>query len=238
MYIETNKDEPSPGAVVNLQTIHNRKYNLSKNNAGISEETEAETLISCMKRQIFVKSVKFEEDRYVACSYKDYMLDDLARFCFKGDSYLNVDTTFDVIPGLWLTDTTYKHLALIDKNGNHPEFPGPSMLHFHKDRKEYRSLALEIVAQRPELLGIHTIGHDLDKATALGFKDVFRQSKHLWCTQHLQGCTSKKLRDMNVSQRLHNRIMADLYGTQDGFLVEQGLADADDVQDFDAKVRA
>lgn len=165
------------------------------------------------------------------------MMDDLVRFCVNKETQLNIDTTFDVLPGLWLTDTSYKYLALMDNNGNHPEFPGPMMLHFKKDRKEFRSLALEIAVQRPELLtGLRKIGHDLDKATAKGFKDIFRDAQHLWCTQHLQGRTTKKLKDMHVSQRLQNKIMADLYGTQQGYLEEQGLADAEDEEDFRAKV--
>lgn len=160
------------------------------------------------------------------------MLDDLPCFC-----QINVDTTFDIVPGLWLTDTSYKHLGLVDENGSNPEFPGSMMLHFNKDRKEFRSFAMEIAVQRPELSEcIRKIGHNLNKATALGFKDLFKDAQHMWCTQHLQSRTSRKLKDMHVLQRLQNKIMADLYGTQEAFFEEQGLADPEDGDNFHSKV--
>lgn len=111
------------------------------------------------------------------------MLDDLVRFC-----QLNVDTTFDVVPGLWLTDTPYKHLGLVDKNDSHPEFPGPMMLNFSKTRKEFRGFAMEIAVQRPELSEcIEKIGHDLDKATALGVQRCFQK-----CQTHVVHATSSR----------------------------------------------
>ena len=70
-------------------------------------------------------------------NFKDYMLTDIYRCCVLGDSVLNVDTTFDLVPGLWLTDTSYKCLVLLDEFDKHPEFPGPSMWHFRKDEKEF-----------------------------------------------------------------------------------------------------
>ena len=42
--------------------------------------------------------------------------------------------------------------------------------------------------------------------------------------QHLQGRATVKLSQMHVNQRL-NKIMADLYGTQEALLQEQGLAE-------------
>ena len=48
------------------------------------------------------------------------MFSDLIRFCVDGGTPFNVDTTFDIFPELWLTDTTYQNLALIDKHGKNP----------------------------------------------------------------------------------------------------------------------
>ena len=237
VYIETNKN-PNPSSVVNLQTVHNRNYNIAKKEKSDEIQNETEILISFARdEESFLQTVRFERDRYTAVLYTPTMFTDLKKFCVQGNMWFNVDTTFNVTPGLWLTDTSYRHLALVDKNGNHPEFPGPMMLHFRKDREEFRYFAMEIALQQPDLInGLKKIGHDLDKATAQGFKDIFQKADHLWCTQHLQSRTSAKLQKMNVSAVNQNKIMADLYGTQDVFLQQEGLADAVDEPDFDAKV--
>ena len=92
-----------------------------------------------MKENTFVKSLKFEHDTYHTFNIKTYMRKDMERFCVEGSTELNVDATFDLVYGLWLTDTSYRNLARVDKNGNHPEFAGPSMWHFLKDRHEFRA---------------------------------------------------------------------------------------------------
>ena len=59
------------------------------------------------------------------------------------------------------------------EGGTHPEFAGPSFWHFRKDRKAFRRFASELVVERPLLLQLPIIGHDLDKAQILGFHDIF-----------------------------------------------------------------
>ena len=56
-----------------------------------------------------------------------------------------MDTAFELVDGLWLTDSTYANVALADSQGKHPEFLGPNMWHFHKDQKIYRQFAAELV---------------------------------------------------------------------------------------------
>lgn len=89
-------------------------------------------------------------------------------FCVRGNCNLHVDTTFELVEGLWLTDTTYTSEALVDLNGKNPEFPGPSFWHFRKSKDCYRRFAGEFVTQKPELLGIEKVGCDLDKACSKG----------------------------------------------------------------------
>ena len=60
------------------------------------------------------------------------------RFCVKGNSVWQVDTTFELTDRLWLTDSSYQNESLINENGCHPTFPGPSMWHFRKTREVYR----------------------------------------------------------------------------------------------------
>ena len=96
------------------------------------------------------------------------MLDDVHRFCVLGNSILQVDTTFELIDGLWVTDTTFSHKAVRNhRNGKHPEFPGPSFWHFKKDREGYRRFTGELAVAKLELLKIK-VGHDLNKAIAKG----------------------------------------------------------------------
>ena len=50
------------------------------------------------------------------------MLNNLFKFCVLGNAILRVDTTFELVDGLWLTDTTYTNEALVDLKGKHPEY--------------------------------------------------------------------------------------------------------------------
>ena len=100
------------------------------------------------------------------------MLEDLHRFCVIGNSELQVDTTFELVDNLWLTDTSFSNEALLNINNEHPQFPGPSFFHFHKKRECYRRFAGELVIQKPELSGIKKVGTDLDKALSNGITDI------------------------------------------------------------------
>lgn len=104
-------------------------------------------------------------------------MNNLFRFCVLGNAILCVDTTFEIVDGLWLTDTTYTKEALIDLKGKHPEFPGPSFWHFHKMQESYRHYVGELAIQKPELLGLEKIGRDLNKALSNHFTDVFQNAK-------------------------------------------------------------
>ena len=109
-------------------------------------------------------------------------------------------------------DTTYSNEALIDLKGKHPEFPGASYWHFRKMRESYRHFAGEIIIQKPELLCLKKIGHDLDKALSSGFTDIFRDTKTLYCTQHMQERDAFKLQSVGCNQWSKQKIMADIYG--------------------------
>ena len=124
------------------------------------------------------------------------MLNNLFKFCVLGNAILRVDTTFELVDCLWLTDTTYKNEALIDLKGKYPEFPRPSFSHFRKTRESHRRFAGELVIQKLELLGLKKIGHDLDKAISNGFTDVFQDAKSLYCTQDMQERDAFQLQSM------------------------------------------
>ena len=150
------------------------------------------------------------------------MLADMARFCTGQDGegktgLLCVDTTFELTSdGYWLTDTAYENKALIDKNGKHPFFPGPSMWHFRKDQQEYRHFAATLLEYVPALTEMGEVGHDLDKALANGFQDIYPSSINKWCTQHIQRRDAERLAEIRVGEINKTKIMTDIYGSQTG----------------------
>ena len=201
-------------------------------------KSEAEEMISCLQTVCLLQSVTFTKESYIAFNSLPNMINDLHRFCVNGNAILRVDTTFKLVEGLWLTDTTYTNEALTNLNGKNPEFPGPSFWHFRKTRECYRRFAGELLIKKPELLGIKKIGHDLDKALSQGLCDIFTDAKKLWCTQHMQERDLQKLKSLGCNQQSQSRVMADIYGTQDDVLLQNGLADAEDECDFDAKLES
>ena len=234
VYFSNNKENETPNKIINLKSVHNLKYASCKTENMVSE---LDMLIQAVKASnSFVKVLKVESDRYTVIAFKDHMLKDIKRFCVDGEGILCVDTTFDLVPGLWITDTCYQCKALYDINNNNPHFPGPMMFHFKKDSKEFRTFGSELVNQCEALSELKKIGHDLDAATATGFARAFPNAQNLWCTEHLQNRTKEKLRKMHVNERVQNKIMSDLYGYQNAFLHEDGLADADDEEDLVAKL--
>ena len=118
---------------------------------------------------------------------------------------------------------------MVDKNGNHPESPDPSMWHFRKDRHEFRAFAAVIVNVTPNLLTLKKVRHDLDLAAAQGMEDIFTDVKHLWCKQHMQARDQEQLNRMKTNERAINKIMTDIYGQQDGYVIQHSLADAEDL---------
>ena len=147
--------------------IDNRKYK-QKSEQRCEKLSEVDSLIKLVKEDSLVRSVVFMEDHYMAINFLPQMLKDMNRFCVTENGVFSVDTTFEICNGLYLTDTTYPNFALLDDNGKHPEFPGPSFWHFRKDSDTYRRFAGELVIAMPELQGIRRVGHDLDKALAKG----------------------------------------------------------------------
>lgn len=200
-------------AIPGPKLIDNRKL-LSKKETSTSSsskkqfKSEAEEMISCLQSVPFLQSATFTKERYVAFNSLSNMINDLYRFCVNGNSVLRVDTTFELVEGLWLTDMTYTNKALINLKGKNPEFPGPSFWHFRKTRECYRRFAGEIVIMKPELLKIKKIGHDLDKALSQGLCDIFNEAKRFWCTQHMQERDVHKLKTLGCTQRSQSKYSA------------------------------
>ena len=197
------------------------------------KRNKAETLIASLHTLPLNSSVTFTKERYISVNSSPNMLNDIHRFWILGNSILRIDTTFELVDGL--TDTKYTNESLTNQSNKHPEFPGPSFWHFKKSRESYRRFAGELIIAKPELLGIKKIGHDLDKAIAGGMTDILKDADNVWCTQHSQERDALKLKSLGANERSRNRIMTDIYGSHDDVLLQKGLADADDSEDFQIK---
>ena len=202
--IGNRKEDTVSQTVCGPKMTDNQKLASKKpveNNKQQDLRSEAEVLVSSLRTVPMFNSVTFNKDQYVSVNSLPNMLNDLYRFSVVGNSILRIDKTFQLVDGLWLTDTTYTNEALVDLKGKHPEFPGPSFWHFRKTRESYRRFAGELVIQKPELLDLKKIGHDLDKAISNGFGDIFQGAKKLYCTQHMQEREAFKLQSMGCNQK-------------------------------------
>ena len=70
----------------------------------------------------------------------------------------------------------------------------------------------------------------------LGFKNIFNRAESLWCTQHLEKNDLEELKCHCSNASDQQRIMADIYESQSKVLLLDGLADAIDSADFQAKL--
>ena len=156
-------------------------------------------------------------------------------FAFMKITFWELTLTSELINGLWVTDTTYNNEALLDSQGKHAEFPGPSMWDFRKDWQCNRRFAAELVMFEPELKIIEKIGHDLDQAIPNGWADIIPDARRIWCTQHLPERDAHQLKEIGTNQKNRDRIMADTYESQKGILLENGLVDSYDEPDFNVK---
>jgi uncharacterized protein YaeQ len=68
--------------------------------------------------------------------------------------------------------------------------------------------------------------------------DIFKDARNVWCTQHMKERDAHELKSMGCNERTQKRIMADIYGCQEQVLQQNGLADADDPEDFDAELQS
>ena len=91
----------------------------------------------------YMQSLTYSSDCYCHINFNENSISDIEHFSINGSSIFRFDTTFE-IDGFWLTDTSYTNLSVIDESGNHPEFPGPNMVHFQKEFMDYRPQATEM----------------------------------------------------------------------------------------------
>ena len=69
-------------------------------------------------------------------------------------------------------------------------------------------------------------------------KDFFINVESMYCTQHLENNDAEKLRLLGVNDKDRSRIMADIYGSQNEILLQNGLADVQNADDFKAMLES
>ena len=90
--------------------------------------------------------------------------------------------------------------------------------------------------QDPALRGIKKIGHDLDHAIPNGLCDILLGPEKLWCTQHMMERDAYKLDKKHASRTSKEIIMKNIYSSQVDSILQSGLADAMDEEDFQVKL--
>jgi len=71
-----------------------------------------------------------------------------------------------------------------------------------------------------------------------GFKDIFQSAESVWCTQHMETNDVSALKTFCLNTSNQQRIMADIYGSHTDVVLQEGLADALDEDDYDAKLKS
>ena len=83
-----------------------KRKQIHNSNSG-KQFSEPEKMIASLHSNTLMKSVTFTKDHYTTLNALPNMLHDVYRFCVLGNAIFRVDTTFELVDGLWLTDTTY-----------------------------------------------------------------------------------------------------------------------------------
>ncbi len=245
--LHSNTCDTVSGELRNPRQVHNIKHQMNKRakeNESLQPKTDEIEQIICQMRdgseaEQFTRALTILPKHYFSIHFFDESLEDIERFCVNDSSVFRVNTTFEIIKNLWVTDTSYTNSSLLcEHTGKNPEFPGPIMLHSRKDKATYRAFAAQLVAQNPALLDIKKIETDMDKAVSDGLGDIFSEANKLVCIQHLMETDAMQLTKMGSTPRIKQRIMADIYGSKQDRLLQFGLADADDEEDFDIKLES
>ena len=112
------------------------------------------------------------------------------------------------------------------------------MLYFKKDCPTYRAFAGHLAIANPKPLFVKKIGSDMDPALSEGVGDIFSQADKFVCLQHLMERDAFKLQKLGATTKAKQRIMCDMYGSKQNRLLQFGLADADNTEDFNVKLES
>lgn len=146
----------------------------------------------------------------------------------------SIDTTYNV-GEFYVTSTAYPHIKLQSRaTGAAPYLSGPAMLHVKQDESQFLNFGHTLIEKQPELDGILFIGLNRSRAQENGLSRLFRVSRFLPCTKHVQDNVKTKLAILQLSEGLEREIMKDIFG--DEKRMERGLIDSKSPEEFDCKL--
>ena len=234
----------NPKQVQNIKQAISRQDLASQGNSTQSSSNDEMTRIVSQMRstnssELFTRLVTILPEHYFSVHFTDGSIQDVEQFCVYRNSVFRIDTTFEIVNNFWVTDASYTNESLISElTGKNPEFPGPIMLHFKKDRPTYRAFAGHLAIANPKLFFVKKIGSDMDPALSEGVGDIFSQADKLVCLQHLMEWDAFNLQKLGATTKAKQRIMCDIYGSKQNRLLQFGLADADNTEDFNVKLES
>lgn len=224
---------------LNVFKVYNIQQSIGRicctNNETDVNEDELLKVVVEMRReeQKFIRNVVFTPDEYIVTAFDDQQLNDIEKLCVDQNKIIVMDTTFNVCD-MWLTDIGYQNLRLVNDKGNHPWFYGPVLLHMRKTPETFSRFATEFLLANSKLRNLTYLGTDLERALFQGFKHVLPDLKSLLCVKHMSDRDKKKLTQLGAKGQ--KNFLADIYGINDGVVMELGLASAEDEDDFKAKL--
>lgn len=167
----------------------------------------------------------------------DRQLNDVKRFCANTTdsvSLLSIDTTFN-IGDFYLTPTTYRHLLLEDKGtGKPPLLMGPTLIHTRKDSETFSYFESTLTGLQTELRNIRFMGSDREDAVEKGMSTHLPLATWLACKRHVEDDCRRKLGSLGMLPNQCSPFLLDTFGSDSA--EEKGLIDAQDIDDFDAKL--
>lgn len=83
---------------------------------------------------------------------------------------------------------------------------------------------------------MRAIGKDGEKALLDAFKHEFNYAQHLTCSLHVRRNVKDKLHQCNLSSQLSSDIIGDIFGKKMGNVYMEGLVDAKNADEFQAKL--
>ena len=166
-------------------------------------------------------------------------LRDVERFCTNPAQFcvLGVDPTFN-FGKYYVTLTTYRHLLLRTKEGNHPVRVSPVLLHHRKEAESYYELSSTMIKLHASTQNVLLYGMDGEKALAEGFGRPLPYARHLMCDIHMKDNISSKLSELGIKSNVADQYKTDIFGQNQGSERSPGLTDAMNENEFDAKMEA
>ena len=166
-------------------------------------------------------------------------LDELQQNCACTDgSVLHIDPTF-YLGNYFVTPLVFGLKDyIVKRTSGIPTYIGPVLIHHRMDYESYHTFLSQLLGKRPMLRKIRAMGSDGESALCKAIHGNLPSAIHLRCFKHLKDNLQRKLSSMCMDSFSQKEIMADIFGTVIDGIHELSLIDADDAQDFNAKLQS